>query len=246
MARTIALLLLLLSTALLSGPALAVDPAAAARPSFDGGEPDAEEGIRVLEADLPRQNERITIGEQVVRYRPVGLQVNTQYEVRISHPASNPVRVMLWIASLGGRGAAGAQALQPQRRRRLLGRAAGGRKLLDAERLLFSTDEFGKIRVQGSKSAEVDVLFRAERWALHRDGPGAAPKTLVYDVVLEESPLGLPRSARPIAAWAVLLVVASLAAAPVWAGRVVPALMDWLAQPEGESLAGNLRKARVQ
>lgn len=33
----------------------------------DVGEPDAEEGIRVLEADVPRLGERIVIGEQVVR-----------------------------------------------------------------------------------------------------------------------------------------------------------------------------------
>lgn len=47
--------------------------------------------------------------------------------------------------------------------------------------------------------------------------------------MLEQSFLGMPASSRGIAAWAVLLVAASVAAAPIWATRAVPRLLAWLA-----------------
>lgn len=106
---------------------------------------------------------------------------------------------------------------------------------------------------------------------MHVGGVVAAPRTLVYDVgegragtpepdlaplpysaptpaVLEESFLGMPSSARPVAAWALLLVVASAAAAPAWAGWAVPRLQAWLAaQGNGRisSVARSLRKPRA-
>lgn len=69
----------------------------------------------------------------------------------------------------GGKGAAGTATTAATAATAAAGglkRRRAGRKLLDAEKLLFSTDEFGKIRVEGGKSTEVDVLFKASEGAV--------------------------------------------------------------------------------
>lgn len=82
----------------------------------------------------------------------------------------NPVRVLLQLAPPGGWQGS------------WVGRRRASRKLLDAEKILFSTDWSGKVWVDPHHAAEVEVLFQAERWVQHRGGEAAAPKTLVYDI----------------------------------------------------------------
>ena len=56
------------------------------------------------------------------------------------------------------------------------------RKLLDVEKLVFSTDAQGRAKVGGSEERASVVALRARRGSVHRDGPGGGPQQLVYNI----------------------------------------------------------------
>jgi hypothetical protein len=60
-----------------------------------------------------------------------------------------------------------------------------------------------------SQRHDVDVLFQAKTWARSREGPENGPKFLIFDVVMEENVMGIPVSALPLVAAAVVLVAVS-------------------------------------
>ncbi|KAL4422611.1 hypothetical protein ABPG75_008808 [Micractinium tetrahymenae] len=189
-----------------------------------------QDSARILKPDTPRRAESAPIGGEPVRYRPVGLQQGAGYEVRVSFPGTIPVRLRLWLeAPAAGSGSNG--GLAGSRRELWLGSGGGrgGRKLLDAEKIVFSTDAQGCVWLEGEGRAfsAVDVMLRAEPWGRWRH-PQQAPKQLVYDIVLERSTLGVPHSALPVLLCAVVLALLAAAAVPWWAGKGVPAILHWL------------------
>jgi hypothetical protein len=103
---------------------------------------------------------------------------------------------------------------------------AAPRRLLQAEKVTFRTDGAG--RVPGA----ADVLLRVRRWAEFAGGPGDAFPSLYYDILLEESVFGVPRSGLPLVGAAALGALAAAAAAPWWARAAVPAMQRWLAAGE--------------
>lgn len=78
-------------------------------------------------------------------------------------PAQNPVLIKLWIGP------------EPA------GSSGGGRRLLDAEHIVFKTDADGNPE-QPQRQGPGLVFLRAERWAVHREGEAGAPKVLEYDI----------------------------------------------------------------
>ncbi|PNW76102.1 hypothetical protein CHLRE_12g547734v5 [Chlamydomonas reinhardtii] len=135
-----------------------------------------------------------------------GLKPLTSYEVRVSYPATTPAIIHLRLAA--------GELHRGQSRR-----------LLDTEKLIFSTDASGN--AQGIPDALVEL--RATGRFVHRDGPGAGPKRLVFNIVCQELLLGaVPTDTLPAIFACVLLVVAGWSCAPYFSGRVVPRLLSWV------------------
>jgi hypothetical protein len=151
----------------------------------------------------------------------------------------NPVIIELWLeaSSSASAGAAGAAA-KPRGRLR-----AALRRLLQAEKVTFRTDAAGRVLRAGGAPGAADVLLRARRWAEFAGGPGAAFPSLYYDILLEESLFGVPRSGLPLVGAAALGALAAAAAAPWWARAAVPAMQRWLAAGEPASAPGRRRRA---
>lgn len=91
----------------------------------------------------------------------------------------------------------------------------GGRHLLLAEKIMFRTDSLGNI-VVGRKGGipDVTIMFKAESWAVWKKG--RAPNVLTYDIVLEDSAVGIPMSAHPIIVAVFILIVLSILIVPAW------------------------------
>ncbi|GAB4815182.1 hypothetical protein N2152v2_002228 [Parachlorella kessleri] len=146
----------------------------------------------------------------------------------------NPVKVELHLEAKGSHTAVG-PIDHPARR------------LLDAEKVMFRTDEHGDIWLRGSKvnAKAVEVVFVAQRLVMHRDGPAGAPRVLHYDIVLEESYFGIPRSALPIILTAAVLILAVVLLTPLWSDRAVPAIVRWLGEegrPQKAAAAADKRQ----
>lgn len=205
-------------------------------------------GARILQPGSPLLAESAPIGGEPIRYRPVGLQQGAGYEVRVSFPGTIPVRLRLWLAGPAGDGSSSSSGASSGARRELrVGSAGrGGRKLLDAEKVVFSTDAQGRVWLQGEGHAfsAVDVMLRAEPWGRWRQ-PEQAPKQLVFDIVLERSTLGVPHSALPLLLAAVALVLLAAAAVPWWAARGVPGILRWLHGVPAAASAGSPRPWRA-
>jgi len=71
------------------------------------------------------------------------------------------------------------------------------------EKAVFRTDDH-RPTVQGS---EVWLEVHAKSTGIHRRGPAAMPSTLTYDLVLEPVVAGVPVTAFPVGAYALLLVL---------------------------------------
>ncbi|EFN52391.1 hypothetical protein CHLNCDRAFT_138847 [Chlorella variabilis] len=201
-------------------------------------EPDAQDGARVLEAGVPHRADSTRIGGPPARYHLAGLQRGKGYEVRVSFPGTAAVRVRLWLDSAAAADGSGSGGGLTHRSH------VHSRKLLDAEKVMFGTDAEGRVWLPEQRKAlsAAAVLFKAEAWGRWRQ-PGQAPQLLLYDIVLEQSTLGVPHSALPLLATAALLVLLAAAAAPWWSGSVVPAILRWL---HGERSAGSGREEAPQ
>lgn len=189
------------------------------------------EGVRTLECNTPRLADSVNIGGEPARYRLSGLQQGKGYEVRVSFPGTNPVRVRLWLEGPDTGSGSGSGSTAGSRQQLLAGRHGhgGGRKLLDAEKIMFATTQEGRVWLDGAGQAlsSVNVVFEAEPWGRWQE-PQHAPKQLLFDIVLEQSTLGVPHSAVPLLVAAVVLVLLAAAAVPWWASKGVPAVMLWL------------------
>ncbi|KAK9809975.1 hypothetical protein WJX72_002856 [[Myrmecia] bisecta] len=155
---------------------------------------------RTLLVGVLTEFEQIRLGQEVVEYHLVGLQANTQYELRVSYPATNPCKFDLQIAhNLQGGWMRGGAA----------------RKLLDVNKLVFSTDESGLL--QGQPPV---ILLSATSAGVHRDGPSHLPSHVTYNIVLAELHLGIPRDSWPVAITAVSMVLMVVLMLPFWTRTV--------------------------
>ncbi|PRW20533.1 zinc finger 665-like protein [Chlorella sorokiniana] len=90
---------------------------------------------------------------------------------------------------------------------------------------MFRTDSQGRAVLAGVQVA--DELLAVEQWGRWRQ-PQQAPQLLMYDIVLERSTVGVPHSALPLLAAALLLLALVAGAVPWWSDAAVPNLLNWL------------------
>lgn len=142
------------------------------------------------------------------------LAPNAQYEIRVSYPGPEAVLPAIVLTRMRATAAGTGSSL---RRRRLL----------DADKLVVVTNARGFLQ-RGTDSFEPDPWVGVHV-AWRRVAPAAAgivdSAPFSFDIVLEEAPFGVPRSAVPAVAMACAWVAA--VAALLWAGahhRVLDAL----------------------
>jgi hypothetical protein len=96
------------------------------------------------------------------------------------------------------------------------------------EKAVFRTDDH-RPTIQGS---EVWLEVHAKSTGIHRRGPAAVSSTLTYDLVLEPVLAGVPVTAFPVGAYALLLVLVRppLRLPPLFPAAPVDALpQNWCA-----------------
>ncbi|KAI3430354.1 hypothetical protein D9Q98_004949 [Chlorella vulgaris] len=186
----------------------------------------AGSGDRILHVDVQRRADTILIGGPPVRYILSDLEPRKGYEVRVSFPGTAGVRIALHLDPSSRRDGGGSGGQQRRRRR---GRSSTRRSLLDAEKVMFRTDDDGHVGLHGQHAplSPVVVLLKAETWVRWQQ-PDQAPQELTYNIVLERSILGVPHSALPLLATALALVLLAAAAVPWWGDKAVPAILRWL------------------
>ncbi|GBF90016.1 hypothetical protein Rsub_02722 [Raphidocelis subcapitata] len=174
-------------------------------------------GEDVLRPNEPLTGQLIKLDGAAKRYRLRDLKPSADYEVRVSYPASIPASLAFeWS------GVPAPDAAAP-------GRAAT-RRLLDTDKAIFSTDADGG----GPGGKAPLLLLKAARRSVHKDGPEGGPDQLVFDIVLAELWFGvLPKDTLPVIVAAGIALLAALLLAPIWAGRLFPALVNWVTAGRG-------------
>ncbi|KAL0052463.1 hypothetical protein WJX82_002615 [Trebouxia sp. C0006] len=135
------------------------------------------------------------------------LKPDTGYEVRVSYPATVPSKVTLQLISRNS-----AQPVHTYRR-----------QLLDTEKIIFYTDDLAT-----NQGQEHMVELQAEATGIHRDGPAAIPEYFLYNIVLVELVLGVPRDAFPVVVMVFFAVVVVALLLPWWVDYAVPAMLSFI------------------
>ncbi len=134
----------------------------------------------IIHVGVPRTSEHLWIDGPAKLYEPAGLEPLRTYELRVSFVSTRSAQVHL--------GLVGAKLTTMSRR------------LLHAEKLVFSTDESGRVRGAG-EGCRLEVSVTS--WGHMRDGTDG---DFFYDVVLERNVLGVPVSSMPLLVYALLVV----------------------------------------
>jgi hypothetical protein len=174
----------------------AAEPTDGVQVANDEGERETERDLNekrdtpptVIHVGIPRTNEHIWIDGPAKLYEPAGLEALETYEFRVSFVSTRAAQIHL--------GLLGAEPTKMSRR------------LLHAEKLVFSTDEFGRVRGVG---AGCQLELSVTSWGRVR---GGADRDFFYDVVLERNVMGVPVSGIPLLAYALFVVCAIF----VWGG----------------------------
>lgn len=157
----------------------------------------AEESGQELVPGVPQRHKALP-GSSPSFWISQPLAPSTQYEIRVSHPGPEAVSPSI-VLTRAGAAAAGTGTSRLRRR------------LLDADKLVFVTNARGYIQ-HGTDSFDLDPRVGVQV-AWRRLAPAAAgvddSVPFPFDIMLEDAPLGVPRSALPAvamaAAWVVLL-----------------------------------------
>lgn len=133
-----------------------------------------------LRVNEPRDNE-MGHHQQAMLYELVGLQPASQYEVRVSYPATVPSAFDLQFHT-----------------------APSGRRLRNVEKLVFLTDEQGLVRGAAQPLVRVTPLRTGVPLV------PSPPQPVPYSIVLEAMPLGVPHSSWPLIGAVLLLLPLAL------------------------------------
>jgi len=157
---------------------------------------------RPLTVDVPVENEYIRIDGPPNAYRPIGLEPHWTYEMRVSFVSTRSAQIHFGYDC------------QDKGDTRTTTR---NRRLLHAEKLVFSTDESGRVRDHPNCLLTVRVTSLGQMRHETDD--------FFYDVVLEKNLIGIPLSGLPLIAYALVLVAASVALAAAGGDRLRVALL---------------------
>lgn len=162
--------------------------------------------VHQLVVRQPRFTDVLNFGSDGVLYELVDLQPRTQYEVRVSYPATIPSLIYFSWESDDE-----ASAIRELQRRRLL----------NLEKVMFTTD----------LKAHPPGLLRvsADREGVHRDGPNAGNTLLYYNIELAPAIMGVPVVAFPVIMYILIGCVVIAYWVPYLHARGLPAILDWLA-----------------
>ena len=149
----------------------------------------------ILQVGVPRTSEHLWIDGPAKLYEPAGLEPLRTYELRVSFVSTRSAQVHLGLI-----GAKPATAMR--------------RQLLHAEKLVFSTDESGRVRGAG-EGCRLEVSVTS--WGRMREGVDG---DFFYDVVLERNVLGVPISGMPLMVYALLVVCVLVASGCLVRGEV--------------------------
>jgi hypothetical protein len=193
---------------------------------------------REIHVDVPLESEKILVNGEEKRYIPVGLEPLSSYELRVSYVSSHSVQIRFGYACGSISGMEGYQ----QRRRY-------GRKLLNAEKIVFKTDANSAVipsplekeikqglgdddsSCRGEKRA-VMLTLEVFPWGMMRHNENSIG-LFEYDVVLEKNYLGIPVSSVPVLSMALGSVGMLLVFGVGWWMRVV--VKDYLGYDDDSS-----------
>lgn len=162
--------------------------------------------LKDLVVDVPLENEHIRIDGPTNAYRPIGLEPLQTYEMRVSFVSTRAAQIHFGYDCQDDSPAGG--------RRR-------NRRILHAEKVMFSTDDEGRMRDHPGCLLTVGVTS----WGRMRSETAG---DFVYDVVMERNVLGIPVSGLPLIVYAVCAVVAVVAVVVAGAKRGGKDWLDWL------------------
>jgi len=139
---------------------------------------------RDLIVDVPLVDEHIEIDGEVKRYMPVGLEPHWSYEMRVSFVSTRAAQIHFGFdcgdSSIGRR---------------------VHRMLLHAEKIMFETDESGRIR----NHPDCALTMWVTSWGQMRTETRGE---FFYDIVLEKNVLGIPVSGLPLIVYGIVVVLA--------------------------------------
>ena len=151
------------------------------------------QGVHDIHVDVPLTRERILVGGEEKRYRPLGLEARSTYELRVSYVSSHSVQIRFGYACDTG-------SLEDMKPRQ-------GRKLMNAEKIVFATDDTAGVRFHSCGMRDgsgVLLTMNVDPWGTRRHVMNES--YFEYDVVLEKNYLGVPVSSVPVLVMALCLV----------------------------------------
>lgn len=134
----------------------------------------------VIHVGVPRTGEHVLIDGPAKLYEPAGLEPLRTYELRVSFVSTRSAQIHLGLVGMK--------------------HSTLSRRLLHAEKLIFSTDESGHVRGVG---AGCRLEMWVTSWGRMRV---ATDRDFFYDVILERNVLGVPVSGAPLLAYALFVV----------------------------------------
>lgn len=166
------------------------------------------QGVHDIHVDIPLTRERILVGVEEKRYRPLGLEARSAYELRVSYVSSHSVQIRFGYACDTG-------SVEDMNRRQ-------GRKLMNAEKIVFTTDDTAGVRFHScgmTDGSGVLLTMSVHPWGTMRHVMNES--YFEYDVVLEKNYLGVPVSSVPVLVMALCLVGFLLVVGVGWWMRVI-------------------------
>lgn len=177
------------------------------------------QGVRDIHVDIPLTRERILVGVEEKRYRPLGLEARSSYELRVSYVSSHSVQIRFGYACDTG-------SLEDTKPRQ-------GRKLMNAEKIVFTTDGKAGVTFHScgmTGGSGVLLTMSVHPWGIMRHVMNES--YFEYDVVLEKNHLGVPVSSVPVLVMALCLVGFLLVVGVGWWMRMIH---PWYTSSESET-----------
>lgn len=151
---------------------------------------------KTITVDVPLENEYARIDGPANAYSPVGLEPLWTYEMRVSFVSTRAARIHFGYDCHGTDSERDANNKDKSN--------MNNRRLLHAEKLVFSTDDAGRVR----DHPDCQLTVWVTSWG--QFAPGHNTDDFFYDVVLEKNVIGIPISGLPLVVCALLMVTAAV------------------------------------
>ena len=166
--------------------------------SFETG--DGHARTKSLAVDVPLKNEYLLIDGPANVYEPIGLEPLNTYELRVSFVSTRSAQIHFGF---------NCQRSLNTSTRRPQGHMSRNRRLLHAEKLVFSTDVSGHMIGSAGHRGHCLLTVSVVSWGRMRH-KSKTTGDFFYDVILEKNVLGVPASGLPLLGYALFVLAAIL------------------------------------